>query len=103
MDNVIIQLIILGVVVYACHTFYWLRVFSLGSILLIWGGFAVVAPLYLAFESFRDSSPIIAIVQIGLGAWLSIFWWIAAKAAGKWLKAQKRAGTFFREWNARSD
>ena len=101
--SVIIQVIIGGILVYGCAVFYWLRVLSLGSILLVWGCFTAVAPLYLAFKSFGDGDYIIGVAQIGLGGFLTIPWWIAAQAAGKWFATQKKNGTLFRKWNAKYD
>ena len=103
MDNIIIQLIIGGILVYGCAVFYWLRVLSLGSIMLVWTCVAIVAPLYLAFKSFGDGDYIIGVAQIGCGAFLSMFWWIGAQAAGKWFVTQKKDGTLFRKWNAKYD
>ena len=97
----VIEWVLFGGMIYLCVTFYWLRILSLGTILLVWGATAVAAPVYFAVKSFNDGSPFIAIAQLGAGGFLSVCWWIAFRAAFNWVRKAVESDMFFRAWNAR--
>jgi hypothetical protein len=96
--EIVITLGVLWVII----SFFWLRVLFLGTLLVIWTGFAVVAPLVFAVQRFGEGNPIAGILTLLLGGFFSLFWWIGAKAALKEIKKfQERGGVNVHPWNDR--
>ena len=96
----VIDFCILFCLVFVIGKFYWLTVFFLSIVLLIWGIFSLLAPVYLSFHSFSDGETFIGITTILVSIPILIPCLMAYKAAWKWLKREMHNKTFFRKWNA---
>ena len=88
------------VLAYVVIKVYWLRVIFMGLILLIWGFFSLVVPLYFSFNYFVEAKPFTGITVAFLSVFMIIPCWIAYKAAWGWVKRELNNKTFFRNWNA---
>tara|TARA_B100002051_G_C16620457_1_gene577943 strand:- start:659 stop:886 length:228 start_codon:yes stop_codon:yes gene_type:complete len=72
----------------------------MGLVLLIWGFFSLLVPLYFSFLYFTEAKPYAGIGVILLSAFLIIPCWIGYRAAWKWVNREISDKNFFRKWNA---
>lgn len=88
--------------IYLCVSFYWPRVLSLLALLIIWGLFVTIGPLFLAARALSDGHLIKAFMTLAVSALPAFFFCLAVQSAREWVDRQLRLhGTIMRPWNAR--
>jgi hypothetical protein len=96
--EIIITLGVLWVII----TFFWLRVVFLGTMFAVYTGIVVISPLVFAVQRFDEGNAVAGILTLLCGGFLSIFWWMGAKAILKEIKKfQERGGVKGHPWNDR--
>ncbi|PCJ95673.1 MAG: hypothetical protein COA52_03360 [Hyphomicrobiales bacterium] len=80
--------------------YHWLRILFCAFLLAVWGLVALIAPAGLAVQSLINGEPIAALIQFALGGLLGAFWFIAFRAAHKWVKWHIKSEIFWLPWNA---
>lgn len=92
---------LLILVVYVVARFYWLRVVGCAASLAIWALFAVVAPLYLAYDAVTDNRLLRAAFTLAISTPMTALWYLGFDAARTWVRAEMRYGRWANmPWNA---
>ena len=86
-------------ILYVVCQFHWLRILSIGILLLAWGAGAVIAPLYFVFKNFSEGHPIFALILFVCASFPAILFLVGCQSAYKWVKREIKEGQFFRRWN----
>ena len=97
----IVQIAIGALLLWVILKFYWLRVIACTLLLIVWGAFAIIAPLGLAFSSFAQGNLFVGGMQIAIVGFMGAFWSIGARAAHSWVRQQQKYELFWQPWNAR--